>query len=137
MSRARRGAAALEFALCLPIFAVIVAGIADLSMFVSVLQLVSRAARDGARIGSATIEGDAPTGDQIEADAVAHVELLLAAAGRPCGADCTVTAEWIDIDGPMFVRVRVSYPYEPFVGLTAFLADRATAEFTMMTQQQP
>lgn len=133
---ARRGSAALEFALCLPVAVLIVAGIADLSTFVSVVQLASRAARDGARIGSTVIEGDDPTGDQIEADAVEHVELLLAEAGRPCGTGCAVSANWIDIDGQMFVRVLVEYPYEPMVGLTRFLSDEVRAEFTMMTQQQ-
>ncbi|MDP2310075.1 MAG: pilus assembly protein [Pseudomonadota bacterium] len=133
----RRGSAALEFALCLPIFVLIVAAIADLSTFVAVVQLASRAARDGARVGSTVIEGATPNGDLIEAEAIEHVELLLAEAGRPCGAGCTVQAEWLDIEGRMFVRVRVEYPYEPLVGLSTFLSDNVRAEFTMMTQQQP
>jgi hypothetical protein len=132
----RAGAAALEFALCLPIILVILGGVADLSQFVSLLQIVSRATRDGARIGSVKIEGATPTGDLIEADSIAHAYLLLAEAGYPCGADCSVTAQWEALDDAMFVRVRVEYPYEPYVGLTRFLADNATAEFVMLTQQQ-
>ncbi len=137
MSRAgRRGAAAVEFALCLPVLVLVVAGVADLSALVSLLQLLSRAARDGARIGSTVIEGDAATGDAIEAAAVEQAELLLSEAGRPCADGCAVTAEWVDIDGVMYVRVRVDYPYAPLVGLGTFLADDASAEFVMMTQQQ-
>lgn len=134
----RRGATAVEFALCLPIFITIVAGITDLSAFVTVVQLASRAARDGARIGSAVIEGSTPTGDLIKAAAVGHVKLLLDEAGSTCGGGCAVTAQWVDIDDWMFVRVRVVYPYEPLFGLAtaAFLPDDVTAEFTMMTQQQ-
>jgi hypothetical protein len=135
-SSLRRGSAAVEFALCLPIFVLIVAGIVDLSSFVSVVQLASRAARDGARIGSTVIEGATPTGDLIEDESIEHVQLLLAEAGSPCGAGCEVLADWVDIDGQMFVRVHVEYPYEPIVGISAFLSDRVTAEFTMMTQQQ-
>jgi len=47
-----------------------------------------------------------------------------------------VTAVWEEIGGAMFVRVRVEYPYEPYVGITRFLAEDATAEFVMLTQQQ-
>jgi len=137
LHRSRRaGAAALEFALCLPIFLVILGGVADLSQFVSLLQVVSRATRDGARIGSVKIEGATPTGDLIEADSVAHARMLLTEAGYTCAVGCDVTAVWEEIDGAMFVRVRVEYPYEPYVGITRFLAEDATAEFVMLTQQQ-
>lgn len=136
MRARRRGAAALEFALCLPVILLVIGGIVDLSAFVELTQVASRAARDGARIGATVIEGDDPTGEGIEAAAVEQAELLLAEAGRPCGAGCDITADWVAIDGAMYVRVDVRYPYEPWVGLSRFLADHAGAEFVMMTQQQ-
>jgi Flp pilus assembly protein TadG len=133
---ARRGSATIEFALCLPVLLVVIAGIVDISNFVALTQLTSRAVRDGARIGSTVIEGDAPTGALIEQAALDQVDLLLEEAGYPCGAGCDVTAEWRAIDDVMYVQVRVTYPYEPLVGLSTFLADNAMSEFTMMTQQQ-
>ena len=132
----RRGAAAVEFALCLPPMVLIVGGIIDLSTFLTTQQIVSRAARDGARVGSAVIEGASPTGAQIEAQASAQAGLLLGEAGLPCGSGCTVAADWVDIDGVMFVRVGIEYPYQPFVGLSTFLSDSVNVQFTMMTQQQ-
>lgn len=133
----RRGANAIEFALILVPFLFIAAGIADLSNFVVQMQTVSRAARDGARVGSAVIEGSDPTGDDIEAEAEAQVRLLLEEAGMPCTDDvCTVTTEWTALDGYMFVVVDVTYVYDRLVGLSFFVPDNVTAHFAMMTQQQ-
>lgn len=132
----RRGAAALEFALCLPAFVLVMAAIIDLSTYLSVVQIASRAARDGARVGSTVIEGDSPTGDEIEAAAVEQAVLLLDESGHLCAAGCDVTANWIDIEGVDYVRVDITYPYEPLVGLSTFLSDSVTTQFTMMTQQQ-
>jgi Flp pilus assembly protein TadG len=132
----RRGAAAVEFALCLPPIVLIVGAIIDLSSFLTLQQVVSRAARDGARVGSTVIEGATATGVEIEADAMAQADLLLTEAGLPCDADCSITAEWVDVDGVMYVRVAISYPYDPFVGLSTFLSDSVNVQFTMMTQQQ-
>jgi hypothetical protein len=134
--RARRGAAAVEFALCLPVILLVIAAIVDLTAYLELLQLTSRAARDGARIGSTFIEGDSPTGDGIEGAAREQAELLLEEAGRACATGCEVSAAWVRIDDAMFVRVTVAYPYEPIVGLSTFLAERATSEFVMLTQQQ-
>lgn len=136
-ARARSGAAAIEFALCIPLVLAILGAVVDLSYYISTIEFVSRAAREGARVGSTIIEGATPTGDQIEAEAEAQTAVLLGEMGHPCGANCTVQAEWLLIDTEWYVRVRVDFPYEPVVGLAAYLPDHATAEFTMLTQQQP
>jgi Flp pilus assembly protein TadG len=133
----RAGAAAIEFALCLPIVLAILGAVVDLSFYISTIEFVSRAAREGARVGSTVIEGATPTGDQIEAEAESQTAILLTEMGHACGANCTVQADWLQIDTEWYVRVRVDYPYEPIVGLAAYLPDYATAEFTMLTQQQP
>ena len=134
----RGGNALLEFALWLPILMVVISGIVDLSMYLSTLQAVSRAARDGARVGSAVIEGSAPTGATIRAEAEDQSIAMLDEMGRTCTAvpECTVTTSWEQISGTSFIRVLVSYPFDPLVGLTTFLPDHASAEFVMMTQEQ-
>lgn len=136
MRASRRGSAALEFALCLPAFVLVVAAIVDLSTYLTIMQLASRAARDGARVGSTVIEGGTPTGDEIEAASIEQAELLLLEAGHPCLSGCTLNAIWLDIEGVDYVRVEVQYPYEPLVGLSTFLSDNVSTQFTMMTQQQ-
>jgi Flp pilus assembly protein TadG len=135
--RTRRGGAAIEFALCLPLLLLVIGAVVDLSRYISTLEFVSRAAREGARVGSTVIEGATPTGDLIEAQARSQAMILLEEMGHVCGANCAVTAEWLAIDTEWYVRVQVDYPYEPAVGLVTYLPDHASADFTMLTQQQP
>ena len=134
----RRGAAAVEFALTLPVLLILIAGIVELGMFVSFHHVIGRAVREGARVGSTTIEGDSPTGDIIEAEAIAQTEFVLATLGYPCTGNCDVDAEWhVRADNYRYLTVSVEFPYDSVTGLLAFLDDiLAEASFTMLTQQQ-
>ncbi len=135
---ARRGVAALEFALCFPVFLAIVGGVVELSMFVSFHHVLARAARDGARVGSITIEGSDPTGALIEAEAEEQAEFVLDTMGYPCEGGCDVDAEWAAReDGYHYITVSVSYPYRGITGLVPYLDDTVSVgTFTMLTQQQ-
>ena len=134
--RARAGGDAVEIALCLPILLILVGAVIDLAVFVRNIAFVSRAAREGARVGSSVMEGPAPTGALIEQAAEDQAVLLLDELGHTCGLACNVTANWLLVETTWFVKVEVSIPFSPAVGLVRFLPDVATARFTMMTQQQ-
>lgn len=133
---ARRGAAAIEFALALPILVVVFAGVVDLAAYVSTAHRVMRAARDGARTGAGTLEGASPTGSEIEAAAVAQARTLLRETSLPDADAATITATWDYSCTWACVLVEVDYPYEPLVGMIPGLDDGIQARFTMLTQQQ-
>jgi len=134
--RRRRGVAAVEFALTLPVFLLVVTGVIELSHFISNFHHVQRAARDGARVGSVTLEGVDGDGSLIEAAAAQQALDVLEASRRECGAGCTVISDVFIEDGRQYISVTVSYPYEPLTWMFGQLADQSVAQFTMMTQQQ-
>ncbi len=136
ISRRRRGAAAVEFALTLPFLLLVVMGIIELSLLMHRAHQITRVARDACRIGSGVLEGVAPTGDEIEAAAIDHAEFALETLGVDCGAGCTIDATWYEDEGWMLLRVEVDVPYDPFTGLLPFLPDSTHCGFVMLTQQQ-
>lgn len=92
-ARARRdvrGAAAVEFALLLPILLILVFGIINYGDMLSVRQSVSQAASEGARAAAVDPGGEA---DKIAA-AEAAIDAALDAQGQECAPPgCTVTIE--------------------------------------------
>lgn len=136
LRRLRRGVAAMEFALTLPVFLFVVLGVADLSYFITSLYDVQRAARDGARVGSVTLEGGTPTGAVINAEAIAQAKQVLLASGKPCGEGCSVTSTWVLVEGFRYVQVNVTYPHRPFTPGLHLVPTYARASFFMLTQQQ-
>lgn len=134
----RRGAAAIEFALTAPILVLLVGGIIELSAFLSLCHVVARAARDGARVGSITLEGVSPTGDLIAAAAVAQSTAVLEAVGDGVPDGTAISAEWAQgEDGWYYVTVDITYPYVAISQILPQLEELdVQARFVMMTQQQ-
>jgi len=132
-----RGGATMEFALWLPILAILVGGVTDLGWYLSRYQDIARAARDGARVGSTVLEDQtASRGSQIEAAATTQALQVLDDLGLTCGQTdrCTVTARYDDSTGHPAIVVTVTYPFEPLVGMFP-MPHTLAAQFTMMTQQ--
>lgn len=132
----RKGVAAVEFALTLPVFLLCVTGVLELSHFISNFHHVQRAARDGARVGSVILEGPGGDGSAIQFAAAQQAIDVLESSSKPCDVDCTVVADVFLEEGRQYVTVTVSYPYEPLTWMFGQLADQSVAQFTMMTQQQ-
>ena len=137
LKRIRRGVAAMEFALTLPVFLFVVLAVADLSYFISALYDVQRAARDGCRLGSVTLEGSGtPTGDIIRAAAEAQAKVVLEASGKPCAGGCSVSSEWFLLEGRRYLRVSVQYPHQAFTPGLNLVPTYLNAKFVMFTLQQ-
>ncbi len=124
--RARRGAAALEFALCAPVLVTVAAGVVDWGWFLSREAQLEDAARDAARSGAAAPEGVAP-----EDLAEGRMAESLAALGFDV-ASSSVTATTVDDAtlGGDVLTLQVSTPYNPPVGLIAS-ADFLSATIVM------
>lgn len=84
--RDERGASAVEFALIVPIFMVLVFAIIDFGDMMSVRQAVSQAAAEGARAAAVT-QGDSAAKN---AAAQAAITSALAAHGGTCNSGCKV-----------------------------------------------
>lgn len=132
----RRGAAALEFALTLPVLIVVLGAVIELSLYISHFHQIQRASRDGARVGSITLEGADADGSLITSEAVDHATEVLESVGMPCDSKCNIEAEWLEFGDWMFVEVRVTYPYQSFTSIIPSLSEDTTATFRMLTQQQ-
>ena len=133
----RRANAAIEFALLLPVVITLFGSIIDLSLFVTRAHVIQRAARDAARVGSATLEsGAVHTGAGIITASKDQATAALTQAGLPCGAGCTVSAEWRTVSGTRVIFVSIKYPYDAIMGVIPVLPTQIRADFTMMTQQQ-
>ena len=109
-----RGAELIEFALALPLLLVIIMGIFDFGLAFQRYEVITNAAREGARLG-ALYASYCP--DDIES----RVDAYVAAAGLPGTADTTVTpTQNIPLAGGgtiTGVSVRVAYDHSfSFVG---------------------
>jgi len=141
--RQRRGASLFEFALMIPMVTLVLFAITDLSAYITQLHIVGRAARDGARVGSVTLEGVDATGAQIEAAAYDQAVLVLESTGHAClnedgtvdeSLGCEIDADWIYVYPYHLIRVTVTYPMQFNVYPT--FPGEVVGTFTMMTQQQ-
>lgn len=134
----RSGAAAIEFVLSLPFLVVLMFGMVEYSLFVNHFHYLQRAARDGARVGSVTLEGNNPTGETIMERAGDHALAVLEANGIECLATCEISTRWESLFGnERWIVVRVDVPYQPVTGLFPEVETTSVAEFAMLTQTQP
>ncbi len=127
--KGERGAAAVEFALVLPVLLVLVLGAIDWGWYFYVREVVTNSAREGARAGSVDATGATLTTAQ--AAATAYLDgVSLAASGRTVGAtlvDVTLSSGTT----VHTVRVVVSYPVGPITGFTSFIPATMTATAQM------
>jgi Flp pilus assembly protein TadG len=128
---AKRGAAAVEFALILPLFMTLLFCTLDYGwMFFQQLAITS-AAREGARSGALAAEGS--TDAQIRTLVSASVNAYLTANTIPL-ADVTTTTTFIAASGstPKTVSVNVRLFFRPIVGVF-FLPNNAQPYPTNLT----
>ena len=118
--RSEQGAELLEFAIALPLLLLVVAGIVDFAFLFQRYEVVTNAAREGARVGLLP--------DFDETDIQNRVNSYLAASGLTAVApapDVTYGSIEVSAGGPTIdvVRVQVQYPHQfLFLGPMAALA---------------
>jgi Flp pilus assembly protein TadG len=123
----QHGAAAVEFALVLPIFLTLVMGAIDWGWYFFIDQVVTNCAREGARAG--TVLAPPPTSTAAQATAAAEAAgnaFLQRANFTPQGVRATLTT----VGGNDAIQVTVSYPAGSLTGLLSNLMPanaRATA----------
>lgn len=133
MSPRRRGAAAIEFALWQPILFLLLAGVVDLSTYLSRQALITRATHDGARAGAATAESsDDDPGSLVVPAAKSQAETVLGTMNVQCPDGVSATYELVD--GISYVRVDVACPFDPLIGLFTF--GGLGSSFTMALEAQ-
>jgi Flp pilus assembly protein TadG len=112
--RRREGAAALEFALVLPLFTVLLLGMIDFGHLFFVVNTMTNAAREGARRGA--VEPNAAT-VATSAQSAATQYLTAAGLGTGCKLDCpTVTPSFAN--GTVGVTVMVPGQFQNITGFT-------------------
>jgi Flp pilus assembly protein TadG len=140
--RGRRGGAAIEFALFLPILCCVLGVITDLGWYFWRHNIILDAAREGARVGADTTDSptlDAPASEaEIEAAAVSQARAVLTTHGLVCSTGCVVTSEFTSdaVTHYELIIVRVEYPFTPLIGMWPGMDGDVTAEFTMFTAVQ-
>jgi Flp pilus assembly protein TadG len=105
------GAAAVEFALVVPLLLLLILGIISYGYMLSFRQALSQGAAEGARAAAITPSG--LDDDERELRALAKVDEALASYGASCddaGVTCTVT--FSDCGDARCASVLVAYPYE-------------------------
>lgn len=133
--RGLRGAAAMEFGLWFPVILSVLIGVIDGGMAMATQHVLARAARDGARIGSMTIEPIPATGKLIEAAASDAALRSLSAAGVE--ENVFVEARWTtDAEGLAWITVDVHLDHRSFIGSLSPFHGWQTRSFSMLTQEQ-
>jgi Flp pilus assembly protein TadG len=107
-----RGAAAVEFALVVPVLLLIVLGSIDWGYYFFVQQVVTNAAREAARVGSLTPFDPLNPGADVVAqdDAVTVATAYVQNAGLLAETAGVATSNQVGPAGDVSVRVVVTYP---------------------------
>ena len=143
--RQRKGAAVTEFALIVPLLALITMGAIDVGQSINVSQVVNDASREGARQAS---RGDIESVDQVTASVRAFVadafpniprDQLSAAVSvdvHDQGGNAIPSGDLTSVDSGARVVVRVSLPFN-VVQLTDFLPgfDKITVQTTTVMRR--
>jgi Flp pilus assembly protein TadG len=105
----RRGQSLVEFALVVPLLLLLVVGVIELGRAWNINQVVTFAARQGART-AAVMNAQGNTAQEIQDSVNSVVSALLTNANYPCGNCVTMQGEATGANQP--VTVTVSVPYE-------------------------
>jgi len=125
------GAAALEFALVLPFFALLMLGMIDFAHLFFVKAVLTNAAREGARTGAV----QATQGSVATAAHTAAVNYLTQAglAGGSCRIDCATSTETFASGPDITVTVTVSGAFQNISGFTYRVLPGMTNPFAALS----
>ena len=130
--RTRRGSAATEFAILLPLIVTMFSGMVDLSWQLSRYQHLVRVTRDAARVAAATYENPQYTepGSLSIPAAEDYATEALTLVNMPCSdGGCSIDVQRLETTPPQ-MQVSISYSVDPLVGLFP-LDNEIEAQFSM------
>jgi Flp pilus assembly protein TadG len=107
---AERGAAAVEFALVVPVLLMLVFGIVNFGQFLSVRQAATQAAAEGARAAAVT-----PTGGDPAANGEAAIDAALDGIGG-CGDGVACNVVIATCGDAQCATATVAIDFEPLIG---------------------
>ncbi len=110
--RGRRGNAAVEFALTLPLLLAVVSAILDYGWYLTQSGSVMHAVREGARMGATIDQDDGPEGEATD-----QTEAALRGLGITCEDGCSVEATLGEVAGLTSITVRAEVGFEPLMGI--------------------
>jgi Flp pilus assembly protein TadG len=128
----QRGAAAVEFALVLPLLLTLVLGVIDWGWFFFIDQLVTNCAREGARAG--TLLPPRPTSTAAQAEDAAK-QAALAFLQQVHLTQQGVVATYTTVGGSDAISVTVTYPVGSLTGLLSNLMPANTHATAVMRWQ--
>ena len=116
--RGERGASALEFALILPVFTLLILGTVDFGQAIVLYTMAGQAAREGAHAGKFQVTAD-PNGGMPTISSAQATAIATAARSQTAGLGdqlaVSATAGTDPANGP-YVQVVVSGSYQPAAG---------------------
>jgi Flp pilus assembly protein TadG len=135
-----RGVAAVEFALILPVFLALVLGAIDFGYFFYVTEVVTNAAREGARAGSVVDPGNGSTGAITTAETAAEQKVKAYLDHGLLHSDSSVVvnadASYSNLTHDGSITVTIDYPVGSMTGFfpTSIIPAFAKARAVMRWQ---
>lgn len=137
MRRRRGGNAALEFALCLPIWFAIVSAIADFGWLFYRFTTLDAASTEGCRAGSLVDPGDADQNIQAVKVAVENrTKLVLRRFYDDDCASCQVEAWTVGAPPTRTLMCRTTRTFTPVVGMFVHLTSLTTLQISRLEWQR-
>ncbi|MEA2696600.1 MAG: hypothetical protein QOI66_871 [Myxococcales bacterium] len=127
----RRGAAAVEFALVLPLFVAVLFGVIEYGWVFYQHFGVASAVRDGLRVGATVPQNANP---DPKTTAVKRTQDLLAGVGINA-ASVTINAKYFGSSPSKTLTISATMPYKPLIGFVPVPANISYA-MTMMLELQ-
>ena len=144
LRRGDRGAAAVEFALLVPILLIVVFGIVDFGLLMNSSSLVSNAAREGARVGS--LEGTQKASEDAAKAAMTGLIGTIPGPGTGLVAACTTSTGtctgWTGTSGTTAapaggtVTVTITYNYTWLTPIVRLLGFKSTLTVVRSSQMK-
>ncbi len=131
-SPARRGAAAVEFALMLPVVMLIASAVLDYSWYLHRSADVLTATRDGTRFGATVEQTDDPVTSATDRATTSLTDMGFDCAGA---SGCDIDAELDEVGGRAVLRVTLRVDYTPVIGLVP-TPDDMSATLVMALEDQ-
>lgn len=126
----RRGGAAIEFALVLPVLLAILCGIIEYGWMFLQQSNLTAAVREGARLGVTYGADETPDAASVAEDRVTEVLTTYGITGA------TVTATYAGASPDETLTVTVVAPYNALIGWRGLVPDNLSASMTMLLELQ-